>query len=822
MSDLEHRITDLIQQMTLKEKVSLLSGRDAWRTVAIERLGIPSVMMTDGPHGVRANFNFDGRKGGPTTYFPTGVSFAATWNPELIERVGEALAEETRAMGADILLGPCVNIARHPLAGRNFESYAEDPFLAGRIGVAWVEGVQSRGVGTSLKHFACNNQEFERFRGSSEVDERTLREIYLPAFEAIIKEARPWTIMCAYNRINGVHASQNRRLLTDILREEWGFDGVVVSDWGANHTIVESVAAGLDIEMPGPAKYYGPLLVQAVEHWQLEEEVIDRAVRRVLRLIFRCGKMNGRPRPAGAVNTPEHQSLAREVAEEAITLLKNDGAVLPLAPSRLQTLAVIGPNADSIVSGGGSSTVQSPLRVSPLEALRKKLDGRVRIEYLQGCANTADVPIAPPEFFSLSGGGGPGLRGEYFNNSDFSGQPALVRTDAQINCWWGEEPDPVVDFHRFCVRWTGVLRVPESGPYTLRLFTMGGGRMYLDGELLLDNPVPTEGVKSRGSAVIERVLEAGRAYPIQVDFIKTPGHREVTGPARFNFHCGFPPEYRAAERIQQAADLARRCDAALIFAGYGSGHETEGHDRPDMNLTGPQDDLIRAVAAANPKTAVILQCGSPVTMPWIDAVPAVVVAWYSGMLGGEAIASVLLGEVNASGKLPVTFPRRLQDTPAYHSYPGGRQVFYGEGVFVGYRHYDYRDVEPLFPFGHGLSYTTFEYGDLQAPGKARAGQTVRVSLRIKNTGAVAGKETVQLYVADKQSRVARPPKELKAFAKVALAPGESRLVTFDLTERAFAFYDPVLAQWVVEPGEFELLAGASSRDIRARAEVELT
>jgi beta-glucosidase len=360
LDNLDKRAEDLLSQLTLREKVLLLSGKNAWQTYPIERLGIPSLTMTDGPHGVRASQPEANRVVGPATSFPTGVSMASTWNPDLIKRVGEALAEETRAMGCDIILGPCVNIVRTPLAGRNFETYSEDPYLAGRIGTAYVQGVQSKGIGTSLKHFACNNQEIERSRGSSEIDERTLREIYLSQFEMVVKEANPWTVMCSYNRINGIYASENYFLLKDILKGEWDYEGVVVSDWGANHTIVESVEGGLDLEMPGPAKYYGNLLMDAVNTWQIEETDIDSAARRLLKMILKSGKMDSTVSlPQGSVNTREHQSLAKEVAEEAITLLKNDGGVLPINRSTVKTIAVLGPNAvDYPVSGGGSSSLE--------------------------------------------------------------------------------------------------------------------------------------------------------------------------------------------------------------------------------------------------------------------------------------------------------------------------------------------------------------------------------------------------------------------------------------------------------------------------------
>ena len=422
--DIQKKVDALLAQMTLHEKVSLLSGKDTWNTVPIERLGIPSMTMTDGPHGVRSSMIEAGRKAGPTTCFPTGVAMAATWNTDLIEKVGAALAEETRGMNCDILLGPCVNIVRHPLAGRNFEAYSEDPVVSGKIGIAWVKGLQSKGVGASLKHYACNNQEFERFRGSSQIDERTLREIYLPHFEMVVKEAAPYTVMCSYNRINGVYASENGYLLRDILKGEWGFEGLVVSDWTANHTIVDSVKNGLDLEMPGPAKYYGSLLEDAVNIWQIDETVIDDAARRVLTILFKVGKFDDPAAlPAGSVNTPEHQSLARVVAEEAITLLKNEGSILPLQPAGIKSIAVIGPNAaEDRIGGGGSSFVDPPYTISPLDGLKARLDGKVEIRYAIGCDNWQEPPALGLDMLLPFAQTGQGLQVDFYNNPSLEGE----------------------------------------------------------------------------------------------------------------------------------------------------------------------------------------------------------------------------------------------------------------------------------------------------------------------------------------------------------------------------------------------------------------
>lgn len=810
----EAQIDNLLQQLTLREKISLLSGRDAWYTNAVGRLRVPAIAMTDGPHGVRADGPQTGRRMGAATCFPTGVSMAASWNPALIERVGAALGDETRAMGCQVLLGPCVNIARHPLAGRNFESFAEDPHLAGRIAVAYIRGVQSRGVGTSLKHFACNNQETERWRGSSELDERTLREIYLPQFETAVREAKPWTVMCAYNRINGVYASQHDFLLNQVLRGEWGFDGVVVSDWGANHATLESVKGGLDIEMPGPARWYGELLCEAVRNWQIEEATVDAAARRVLRLVARCTA----PASAiGALNTPAHGALAREAAEQAITLLKNDGALLPLDRKTLRSLAVIGPNAgEARFGGGGSSHLEPPYSVSPLEGLREALGPAVRVEYAMGCSNAIELPVAPAGFFTPLSGAGHGFTGEYFSGRDFAGGPGAVRTDERLDFWWhNTPPDPAVDRSLFCARWTATLTSPESGSFGVKLWGAGEFDLYVDGARVLHTrATPAQlqhSIYTEDTANLD--LIKGHRYQVRIEFRKHLG--EEVGTCKFFF--GRSLQTDMAETIRKAAALAARCDTAVVVGGMPVGFESEGADRKTLDLPGAQTALIRAVSAANPRTAVVLNVGAPVAMPWVDDVRALVLAYYPGQEAGRALARVLLGDVNPSGHLPVTFPKRLEDTPAWTSFPGARRAVYGEGVFVGYRHYDARDVAPLFPFGHGLSYTSFAYRGLRVPKTVTRGEPVTVRVTVTNTGRRTGYEVAQLYLGDCQSSLPRPPRELKGFQKVLLKPGASAELKFSLDERALSFFDPVLRRWTCEPGAFEVSVGRSSRDLRDKA-----
>ncbi len=800
------RVEDLLKQLTLNEKVALLSGKDVWNTVAIPRLHIPSITMTDGPHGIRAVNPEVGRKIGPTTAFPTGISMGAAWNVELIERVGEALGEETRGMDCDILLGPCVNIVRGPLGGRNFETFSEDPYLTGRTAVSYIRGVQRQGVGTSLKHYAVNNYEIERFRASSEIDERTLREIYLPHFEMAVREAQPWTVMCSYNRVNGTYASQHEYLLKHILKEEWGFEGALISDWGAVHDWIAAVRSGLDLEMPGPQKYFR-LLNEAVENWQLDPSVLDEAAGRVLRLVVLSGRME-KKKARGAVNTPSHQALARTLAEEAITLLRNENAVLPIDRKQVRSLAVIGPNAaEAVIEGGGSSRIEPPYRISPLEALQKKLGKELEIRFEPGCDNF-DQPFTIPGRWLVGG-----LEGTFYPEADFQGVPFLTRRQAHPEFWWhvawsNLSQDPK------SVRWVGSLTLPEDGQYLISMRHNGQMRFYLDGERILE---------SRGTPFGEvqtvRALKTGKTYEIRLDYTRSSDQDMII------FKMGMARSYPKGgdPRLARAVELARSSDMAVVFAGFPEAFESEGSDRLTMDLPGRQAELIGAVAAVNPRTVVVLNAGAPVSMPWLERVSGVLLAYYPGQENGNAVARILLGEVNPSGKLPVTFPVRLEDTPAFFnsSYPDCREVLYGEGIFVGYRYYDKKDVPTLFPFGHGLSYTDFSYSHLKAPHTVHLGEKIKVSLRLKNAGKLAGKEVVQLYVSDVRSSLPRPLKELKGFAKVALRKGESKTVTFTLEERDLSYYDPVRKTWVAERGEFELLAGSSSKDIRLRTRFKL-
>lgn len=698
----EQRVNDLLGRMTLEEKAGLLAGTGWMETRAIERLGIPSIKMADGPMGVRY-WSFDlnpttGRFG--ATAFPAGVAMAATWDVALVEREGKAIGEQIRALGRDMILGPTVNIARIPHWGRNFEAYGEDPYLAARLAVAYVRGVQSTGTIATVKHFAANNQEFERNRVDVRVSRRALHEIYFPAFRAAVQEAGAGAVMSAYNKVNGAWCAENPYLLTEVLRRQWGFKGFVVSDWASTHTTAESINAGLDLEMPGGETmqkflqmpdftklgFTGGFLtpervLAAVRDGRVTEAVIDERVRSLLHTMFTLGLFDRTP-PAQPleIDTPEQRGVAREAALASIVLLKNNGSVLPLSPDTIRSIAVIGPNAAVARTGGGGSSRVTPKRPpqTPLDAIREAAGSRVKVMYALGCS--------------------------------------------------------------------------------------------MEGE---DKAKDT-------------------------------------------------PQARSALR-KEAVELAASSDVALVFAGYSPETETEMSDRK-LELPGGQEDLIRAVAQANKRTVVVLYAGGPVMMErWVTQAPALLMAWYPGQETGAPIAAVLFGLATPSGKLPVTFPRRWQDSPAYGNYPGrDLTVNYAEGIYVGYRHFDTRNVEPLFPFGHGLSYTTFAYGDLSiTPGKVSRGGTVQVTASVRNTGTRRGAEVVQLYLRDIASTVDRPARELKGFAKVTLDPGEAKTVSFTLDQAAMSFYSEAQDRWVAEPGLFEVQIGASSRDIRLKGTFEL-
>jgi beta-glucosidase len=666
---MKEKISELIGKMTLEEKASLCSGVGAWHTKAIDRLDIPAIMMSDGPHGLRKVIEHENGENETVeaVCFPPAVNFASTWNRDLVRDVGETIGEECQAEDISIILGPAANIKRSPLCGRNFEYLSEDPYLSSEMASAHITGVQSQGVGTSLKHFVANNQEHMRMSINEHIDERTLREIYLTSFEKPIKEAKPWTVMCAYNKVNGTLCSEHPRLLTEILRDEWGFEGLVVSDWGAVNERVDALKAGLELEMPSSDGIGEKKIIEAVRNGILKEEVLDHAVRIILKLVFKALENQ---KKGQTYDRNEHHFKAQKVAEESMVLLKNEHNILPIKETK--KIAVIGEFVKKPrYQGGGSSHIKSFKVDVPLDEINK------------------------------------------------------LATDANVQ--------------------------------------------YAQG------------------------------YDINTDEIET-------------------------SLIEEAKEKAQQSEIAIIFAGLPERYESEGYDRNHMQLPPNHNRLIEEVAKVQENLIVVLSNGSPVEMPWIHSVKGVLEAYLGGQAMGSAIANLLFGKANPSGKLAETFPVRLSHNPSYLNFPGeDDQVHYAEGVFVGYHYYEKKEITPLFPFGYGLSYTNYEYSDFKVDKtEIKDNETLQVSFKVKNTGPMKGKEIVQLYVSKPETKIIRPLKELKGFTKVELKPGQEKVVTIELNKRSFAYYNTTIKDWHVEGGNYHILIGASSADIRLTTEIKVT
>ena len=819
-------VETLLDRLTLEEKAALCSGASMWLTTAIPRLGIPALKLSDGPIGVRGG-NLTG--GLPSACFPNASALGATWSPDQVEEMGVALGEEAKTKGVHVVLGPTVNLHRSPLGGRHFEAYSEDPLLTSRLCVAFVRGVQSQGVGTSVKHYVANDSEFERMSISSELDERTLREVYLRPFEAAVAEVGPWTIMAAYNQVNGSFCTAHRELLVEILEEEWGFDGVVVSDWFAIKDTVAAANGGLDLEMPGPARFFGEALVVAVKDGRVSEDEIDRKVRRLLRLIERTGAApGGVEAPEQAVDRPEHRALARRLATESAVLLRNEAGLLPLRRDGLARLAVVGPNAaETSALGGGSARVVPHYGTHALDAIRAAA-GEVEVVFEPGCSSHRTVPALDTSRLSTPEGD-EGFELAFFDSLDLSGEPVQVRTTRDAEQTWLGEIAPGLDPLRFSARLRGRFTPGAGGMQTFALSCAGKARLRVDGEEVLDQWAFQERGESwfgAGSAerTVDLPLTEGRAVELVVEF-SSEGVRSFAGASITGVKLG---HMRAVpdDAIERAVAAAREADAAVVIVGLNADWESEGGDKTDMRLPGRQEELIERVAAANPSTIVVVNAGAPLELAWAESVPALLWAWYGGQEAGRAIADLLFGEASPGGRLPTTFPERLEDCAAHSGdllrYPGRNgRVVYGEGVFVGHRHFDRAGLEPRFPFGFGLSYTSFAYGDAELEG-VPGSDDFALRVEVRNTGGVAASEVVQVYMHDLEASILRPEQELAAFAKVLLAAGERRTVRLPIPRRALCFWSVERHAWLAEAGAFELRVGRSSRDHHARLSFELS
>ncbi|NVO18530.1 MAG: glycoside hydrolase family 3 C-terminal domain-containing protein [Bacteroidetes bacterium] len=803
----EARVEDLLSRMTLDEKLEQLAGTGitGMDTKANERLGIPPFLMSDGPLGVRWE---------KSTAFPCGAAIAATWDTELVSRFADALATETQAHGRNYLLGPCVNIHRLPIGGRNFESYGEDPWLTSRLVVSYIKALQARHVIPSVKHYALNNQEWQRTEVNVVADERTMREIYLPSFEAAVKEANVWTVMSAYNKVNDWWCSENKHLLTDILKNEWGFKGLVVSDWVSTHSTVDAANNGLDLEMPIGDVFAVGKLKRAITEGKITEQTINEKVRRILRIKFEAGLFDSKNTPDPTkISDSNAIQLATELSEESTVLLKNQDKLLPLDIASYKKIAVIGPLADiSNTGGGGSSLVIPTFNISPYQGIKKFVGNQAEVYFALGDKPpTATLEAIDPLFFHVGIGVEKGLKGEYYSNKNLEGNPILTRIDPNIDFNWEDNsPSPIMENDNFSVRWTGTLLAPLSRKYVFSTGSDDGVRFYINGKKVIDNW--TDHGETVDTAIV--AMEEGKSYDIKLEFY------EKGGSAVCILGWDLPKDNSQENLVDEAVRIARKSDVAIVFVGSTEFVESEGFDRRGgMMLPGNQSELIQAVVAANPKTIVVLNTGTAITTsPWLDKTPALLENFFPGQEGGNAIANILFGKHNPSAKLPFSFIRDYSQTPAFKGYmDAGLQAPYSEGIFVGYRYLDKNNLEPTFPFGFGLSYTTFSYSDMNIV--ALENGNYKVSLKIKNTGKMKGSEVVQLYVSDKHSSIPRPEKELKGFAKVSLAPSEEKEVAFLLNHRSFAYYDVVGKSWKVEPGKFDLLAGSSSRDIRVTGSI---
>ncbi len=844
---MSRNIDALIDSMTIDEKASLTAGASTWSTAAVSRVGIPEVFVCDGPAGARGPLIEGVGEQSRSLNIPCGAALGATWDPALLEQLGDALGDQTRTKACRVLLAPTVNLHRAPLAGRNFESYSEDPLLTGKLAAAFIRGVQSHGVATTVKHFAGNEAEFERMTIDSVIDERALRELYLLPFELAVREGGSLGIMTSYNRLNGRYNTENRELLHDILRGEWGFEGFVITDWFAGGTATGAADAGLDLEMPGPARFYGRKLGQAVRDGIVPEHLLDGAAHRLLTVLHRLGALDDEPQPPVAIDRPEHRALARRAAAESMVLLKNDG-VLPLNASALRTVAVIGPNAERArIMGGGSAQLQPHYRITPLEALREHLGSDITIVHEPGC--DIDRTISPIGAEQLDNGhGATGFSIDVFAGNDCDGEVVhrTTTTDGKVLLLTGIDPD--LPRGPIAFRATSVFTPNSSGPHTISMLQMGSACLSVDGTVIFDgitHPTPRGDAffgiaRQELTAIVD--LHAGQRYELDLEFVST--ERSWIQGAQIG--CKAVPDPDMMDRAVAAAAAA---DAVIVIVGTNNDWETEGHDRDTLDLPGRQDELIRRVSRVNANTAIVVNAGAPITTDWAEGAPAVLQAWFGGQEMANALVEVLFGDAEPAGRLPTTFPVCIEHTPSFGNFPGEHgRVRYGEGVLMGYRWYETRKLAVSFAFGHGLSYTSFEFATprVSASSVERAaldGGGVSVIVSVTNTGSRRGAEVVQCYVGAVQPSVTRPVKELKAFKKVWLKPGETTVVELTLDARSFAYWDPgeayrselnpspigmfterppAVRGWRVDAGTYQIHLGRSSDDIAHVVDIEIT
>ena len=804
-------IKQLIEDLTLEEKVELLSGFDAWQTNKIDRLGIPSIKMSDGPNGVRG----DGNSGKSSACFPCAISIGSSWNLNLINTLGEELASEAKLKDVDVLLGPTINIHRHPLGGRHFECFSEDPFLTGKIAIEYVKGVQSKNIAACLKHFVGNDTEFERYIVSSNIDARTLREIYLLPFEMAIKEANAKVVMSAYNKLNNIYCSSHKNLLIDILKDEWGFDGYVVSDWGAARDNVENAIGGLDLEMPGPARSWGKNLITAINDKAVPEDLINDKVKRILNVASFCKRFEDPIRKPEMDNDSKlKRKLLKDAAQEGMVLLKNDG-ILPLKKD-IKSIGIIGPNAEKAqIIGGGSATLVPYHESHPVSSFQNNFSEKTIVKSAKGCHTYRYLPEINKSLTKENG-----FLVEYFNvtdnKNDFISSKVLRGSKFWIFEGFAKDIIGTEDRPDIFVKFSCTYVPDISGEHAFEIFAIGKSKLLINNEEIIDNwtdPLPGDAFFAHGSSSKRGAshLEKDKSYQIEI---------------QYKFEGNFPAIYIGCQPpdkidlLDEAVNVAKEVDEVILLVGTNSDWETEGNDRVDFNLPGEQNTLIEKVLEINPNAIIVLNTGSPVDMPWVNKAKSILQSWYAGQEYGDALFEILTGLVNPSGKLPTTFPKRIKDTPAYSCYPGENlQMSYDEKLLIGYKWYDRKKIEPLFHFGHGLSYTNFEYSNLRISNSDKNNFTC--SFNIENVGDISGFEISQCYISFMNCDEDEPIKKLQGFDKTYINSGEIKKIEICLDSKSFSTWDIKNHQWEIKKGVFNILIGSSSNDIKLKDSINL-
>ncbi len=813
--DVEQRVEAILSKMTLEQKIDMLGGENDFYIRAYPDLGLPRLRMADGPIGVR--------HGGPATTMAGGISMAASWDPALAAAVGTQIARDARAKGVHFMLGPAFNIYRAPMNGRNFEYLGEDPYLASQIAVGYIEGMQSQGVSATAKHFIGNNSDYDRHNTDSIIDERTMREIYLPAFEASVKQAHVRAVMDSYNLTNGTHMTQNAHLNIDVLKKEWGFDGILMSDWTSTYDAVGAANGGLDLEMPSGKFLNREKLLPAIRQGQVSVATIDDKVRRILRVAIQFGWLDHEQTDLTISRyNREGDQVALQAAREGAVLLKNDGNLLPLKKDAVKSILVVGPDAHpGVPVGGGSAHVVPFEAVSFLQGISDYVGNAVQVFYSPGIPTVQEM-AALKSFSTTASGGTLGFKAEHFTNPELQGAPFFTRTEERVD--FGPPPSKkTLPGEALSSRWTGYYTPSAAGKYDLFVSSTGedGGyyRVFVDDKIVLDDWTTSKEVLGVATLTFD-------TSPHKV-VLEHHGQSEWLGG---RLHMGIARE--GTYVLPDAKKLAAKADVVVVAVGFDPLSESEGADRT-FRLPPGQDELIQEMTAANKNTIVVLTSGGGTDMNrWLDRVPALLEAWYPGQEGGKVAAEILFGDVNPSGRLPATFERHWEDNPVHDSYypaAGSNRVVYKEGVFVGYRGYEHNGTKPLFPFGYGLSYTSFKYGNLaikpvdsDAKNNGFSTPLYQVSFDVTNTGTLAGADVAQVYVAEAHPKVPRPAKELKGFARINLKPGETKTATVILDGRAFSYYDANAKSWRADPGEYQILVGRSSQDIPLHSGVTLS